>query len=163
MKCKFKNNKVLTALKETGLTITTAEGRTMHKKLASKPIKVQPSKNSDEPRKPTSRCRRCGRFSNGNNCETHKTLMIEKNSSSHTQDEAKCSRTLPTMPSNESVDDNTHTVLTDSHSTDSEETSHAEKITPDTDHSSEMDITTTAGTADRRTDSPTPTLKSSSG
>ena len=112
MKCRFKNNKVLTAVKETVLTSTTAKGRTMQKKLAAKHIKVQHSKNPDEPRKPTSRYRRCGRFSNGNNCETHKMLMTEKNRSSHTQVEAKCSRTLPTMPSNESVDDLRHTPST---------------------------------------------------
>ena len=35
------------------------------------------------------------------------------------------------MPSNESVDDNTHSVRTDSHDTDSVETSHAEKKTRD--------------------------------
>ena len=33
-KCRFKTNKLLTAVKETKQTITTSEGKTMHKKLA---------------------------------------------------------------------------------------------------------------------------------
>ena len=51
MKCRFKTNKILSAIRETGHTITTAEGRTVHKKLASNPVKFQPSKKSEEPRR----------------------------------------------------------------------------------------------------------------
>ena len=49
MKCRFKANNPLTATKETGHTITTAEVRIIHKKLASYPLKIQASKKSDEP------------------------------------------------------------------------------------------------------------------
>ena len=44
MKRRFKANKTLTAIKETKHTVSTSYGRTMHKKLASNPLKVQPSK-----------------------------------------------------------------------------------------------------------------------
>ena len=37
MKCGFKTNKISTAVAETGHTITTSEGRIIHKKLASNP------------------------------------------------------------------------------------------------------------------------------
>ena len=61
MKRQFKTKKPLTAVKETDHTKTTAEGRIIHRKLACNPLKFQPSEKSDEPRKPTSRCCRCGR------------------------------------------------------------------------------------------------------
>ena len=35
----FKTNKILTAVKETDHTVTTFDGKTIHKKLASKPLK----------------------------------------------------------------------------------------------------------------------------
>ena len=38
MKCAFKTNKISTAVKETDHTITTSEGRVIHKELASKPL-----------------------------------------------------------------------------------------------------------------------------
>ena len=58
MKYRFKTNKVLIAVKDIGHTITTAEVRTIHKKLASSLNKFQPLKKP-EPRKHTKRCRRC--------------------------------------------------------------------------------------------------------
>ena len=48
MKFSFKTNKLLTAVKETKHTITTSEGKTIHKKLASKPIKFQLSRKPEE-------------------------------------------------------------------------------------------------------------------
>ena len=53
-------------MKETKHTITTSEGKRIHKKLASKPIKFQLSRKPEERRKPTNRCRRCGNFCQGN-------------------------------------------------------------------------------------------------
>ena len=53
MKCRFKTNKILTAVNETKHTKTTSEGTVIHKKLASKPIKFQSSKKPEEKRKPT--------------------------------------------------------------------------------------------------------------
>ena len=94
MKCRFKTDKILTAAKETKHTITTTEGKLIHKKRASKPLKFQPSKKPDETRKPTMRCKRCGRFSNGDLCDTHKRLYNK-------QDDQKTSTsgmTFPTMP-----------------------------------------------------------------
>ena len=38
MKCRFKTNKILTAANETKHTITTTDGKVIHKKLASGPL-----------------------------------------------------------------------------------------------------------------------------
>ena len=50
LKCRFKTNKLLTAVKETKHTITTSEGKTIHKKLASIPVKFQLSRKPEEKR-----------------------------------------------------------------------------------------------------------------
>ena len=63
MKCGFKTNKILTAVSETGHTITTSEGKVIHKKLASRPLNFQTSRKPEDQRRPTNRCRRCGKFS----------------------------------------------------------------------------------------------------
>ena len=89
MKCRFKTNKPLTAVKETKHTITTSEGRIIHKNLASKAIKFQLSRKSEERRKPTNRCSRCGKFCQGEYCDTHKRVygipkVPQQPSSSHT-------------------------------------------------------------------------------
>ena len=65
MKCGFKINKILTAVKKTDHTITTSEGRVIHKKLASKPLKFQTSRTTDEQRRAITRCRKCVKFSSG--------------------------------------------------------------------------------------------------
>ena len=96
MKCKFKTNKILTAVNETKHTITTSDGKIIHKKLASKPIKFQLLKKPEEKRKPTNRCVRCGKFSQGKYCDTHKRVY-------GTADEPGCSYTLPTMPEKRST------------------------------------------------------------
>ena len=44
MNSRFKTNKTLTAIKKTKHTVTTSDGRTIHKKQAFNPIKFQPSK-----------------------------------------------------------------------------------------------------------------------
>ena len=94
MKCSFKTNRMLTAVNETKHTITTSEGKVIHKKLASKPIKFQSTKKPEEKRKQTNRCIRCGKFSQGNYCDTHKRVYgVTKDT-----DGPSCSYTLPTMP-----------------------------------------------------------------
>ena len=50
VKCGFKTDKILTATKETDHTVTTSDGRTIHKKLASKPLKFQTPRKPDEPK-----------------------------------------------------------------------------------------------------------------
>ena len=55
MKSKFKTNKVLSAVKQTGHTSPTSEDRTINQKLATNPFEIQPSKKPDEQRKQTSR------------------------------------------------------------------------------------------------------------
>ena len=77
MKSRFKTNKLLSPIKETDHILTTADGKVIHKKLASNPLKVQPTKRSEETRKSTNRCRRCGRFSHHDCCETHKGLWCK--------------------------------------------------------------------------------------
>ena len=99
MKCRFKTNKKLTAQNETKYTITTSDGKIIHKKLASKPIKFQLPKKPEEKRKPTNYCVRCRIFSQGKYWDTHKRVY-------GTTDETKepgCSYTLPTMPEKRST------------------------------------------------------------
>ena len=96
MKCRFKTNKILTAVNETKHTITTSDGKIIHKKLASIPIKFQLPKKPEEKKKPTNRCVRCGKFSQGKYCDTHKRIY-------GTTDEPGCSYTLPTMPERRST------------------------------------------------------------
>ena len=99
MKRRFKTNKILTAVNETKHTVTTSEGKIIHKKLASKPIKFQLSKKPEEKRKPTNRCVRCGKFSQGDYCDTHKRVYgVPKDT-----DEPGCSYALPTMPEKRST------------------------------------------------------------
>ena len=99
MKCRFKTNEILTAVNETDQTVTTADGKVIHKKLASNLQKFQPSKRSDQARKPTNRCRRRGRFSEDEYCETHKRLMAENSGKSgRQQDEASTSKSFPKLP-----------------------------------------------------------------
>ena len=83
---------VLTAAEETKHTITTSDGKTIHKKMASNPLKFQPSKKADETRKPTKRCTRCGLFSNDDLCDTHKKVNSEE------QKKLTSTKTLPTKP-----------------------------------------------------------------
>ena len=105
LKCRFKTNKPLTATKETKHIITTSEGRIIHKKLASKPIKFQLPRKLEERRKPTNRCSRCGKFCQGEYCDTHKRLYgIPKDRHHPTKDrQASSSHTLPTMPQKRSI------------------------------------------------------------
>ena len=71
IKSRFKTNKILTAARKTKHTISTTDGKTIHKKLASNPLKFHPSKKAEEARKPTKRCTRCRFFSIEELCETH--------------------------------------------------------------------------------------------
>ena len=122
MKCRFKTNKPLAAVKETGQTITTANGKIIHAKLASNPLKFQPPKKPEKSRKPTNRCRRCGKFSQGDFCETHKRLMSDK----LRQDETSTSKSFPKMPNREAEEERTViTITTDSQTADSAENSTA--------------------------------------
>ena len=58
--CGFKTNKILTAVKKTDYTVTISEERIIHKKLASKPLKFQTSRRTDEQqRRVINRCRKC--------------------------------------------------------------------------------------------------------
>ena len=94
MKCRFKTNKPLTAIKETKHTIPTSEGGIIHIKLASKSIKFQLPRKLEEGRKPTNRCSRCGKFCQGEYCDTHNRLYgIPKD-----RQQASSSHALPTTP-----------------------------------------------------------------
>ena len=94
MKCRFKTNEILTAVNKTKHTVTASEGKIIHKKLVSKPIKFQLSKKPEEKRRPTNRCIKCGKFSQGNYCDTHKRVYGAPKDT----DEPSCSYTLPTRP-----------------------------------------------------------------
>ena len=99
LKCRFETNTLLTAVKETKHTITTSEGKTIRKKLASKPVKFQLSRKPEEKRRPINKCRRCGKFCQGEFCDTHETVYgIPKG-----PQEPCSSRILPTMPQKRST------------------------------------------------------------
>ena len=95
MKCGFKTNKILTATKETDHTVTISDGRTIHKKRASKPLKFQTTRKPDEPKKAITRCKRCGKFSSGKFCEAHRHL---DNNNNDAEEGPSTRRTFPTMP-----------------------------------------------------------------
>ena len=103
---------MLTAVNETEHTITTSEGKIIHKKLASNPIKFQSSKKPEEKRKQTNRCIRCGKFSQGNYCDTHNRVYgVTKDT-----DGPNCSYTLPTMPEKRSTYGDVNAMDTESDS-----------------------------------------------
>ena len=124
MKCRFINDKILTAAKETKHTITTTDGKTIHKKLASN-LKFQPSKKADETRKPTKRCTRCGRFSNEDLCDTHKIVKSEQ------QKQSTGAETFPTMPAKQTEEFPDFTIFSDSQSSQAEELPSTENIDPE--------------------------------
>ena len=129
MKCGFKTNKILTAVAETDRTVTTSEGRVIHKKLASKPLKFQTSRKPEDQRRATNRCRRCGKFSSGELCETHLRLEAAKQDENNNTEDivSGTSHTLPMMPANKKRTYN-RVVMYDSSSHDSESTNnHADK------------------------------------
>ena len=111
MKCRFKTNKILTAAKETKHTINTTDGKVIHKKLASNPLKFQPTKKAEETRKPTNKCTRCGRFSHADLCDTHKRIRSEQRGQSTSAD-----KTRPTMPLERTEVQPDMTVISDSQS-----------------------------------------------
>ena len=132
MKCGFKTNKILTAVAETDHTVTTSEGRVIHLKMASRPLKFQTSRKPEEPRKATNRCHRCGKFSSGELCETH--LRIRAARQDDNNNEPSTSHTLPTMPTTSTKKKRAYSrVITyDSSSHDSEPNSnHADKDSSD--------------------------------
>ena len=140
MKCSFKTDKNLTSVKETDHTVTTSEGRIIHKKLASKPLKVQTSRRTDEQQKRViNRCRKCGKFSSGEICEAHQQHETEHHDQNNNtaEDEPSTSQTLPTMPSKKKRNYN-RVVVYDSSSRDSNsiDTS-AEKDSTDTEDDTE--------------------------
>ena len=115
LKCRFKTDKILTAARETKHTITTTDGKTIHKKLASNPLKFQPLKKTEETRKPTKQCTRCGQFSNGELCDTHKRVKSEL------QKQSTSSETFPMMPAKQTKKIPDVTIISDSQSSQAEE------------------------------------------
>ena len=130
MKCKFKTNKILTALKETDHIVTTADGKVIHKKLESNPLKFLLSKRSEETRKPTNQCRRCGWFSQEEYCESHKQLMAESASKIKQQEEAGTSKSFPETPMREPEEHTVIMVTTDNQTTDGAKSAHIEENSP---------------------------------
>ena len=115
LKCRLKTDKILTAARETKHTITTTDRKIIHKKLASNPSKFQPLKKNEETKKPTKRCTRCGRFSNGELCDTHKSVKSEL------QKQSTSSETLPKMPAKQTEKIPDVTIISDSQSSQAEE------------------------------------------
>ena len=121
MKCGFKTKKILTAVPETGHTVTTSEGRVIHKKIASKLMNFQTPRKPEDQRRPTNRCRRCGKFSSGELCETHLRLEAAKQDDNNNEPNTSHT-TMPTMPAKKKRSYN-RVVMYDSSSRDSESTS----------------------------------------
>ena len=139
MKCRFKTNKILTAVKETDHTVTTYEGKVINRKLAAK-TNLQLSRRPEEQRKPTSRGLRCRRFSQGDFCDIHRRIL---GLPSHTQ-EASCSYTLPTMTQEKSIYGDVTTDNTEICDSDSQTTPYVEEIEPDGDKTSATEEPRTA-------------------
>ena len=122
----------MTVARETKHNITTTDGKTIHKKLASNPLKFQPSKKAEEARKPTKRCTRCGRFSNEELCDTHKRTMLEnKKPGQQIKQSTSASKTFPTMPSKQTEKILDIKILSDSQSSRAEETPTTADIDPE--------------------------------
>ena len=96
------------------------------KKLASNPLKFQPTKKAEEPRKPTNRCTRCGRFSDNDLCDTHKRIRSEQQRQSTSADE-----TIPTMPIERPEVRPDITVISDSHSSHADELPSTANVDPE--------------------------------
>ena len=114
MKCRLETDKILTVVKETKHTVTTADGKTIHKNLASILFKFQPSKKTGETRKPTKRCTRCGRFSNDELCETHNWIMAENKKHDDQNKQTSSSKTFRTMPARKAQETPDITIISDS-------------------------------------------------
>ena len=109
----------------------------MHKNLASKPLKFQTSRKPEEQRRPTNRCRRCGKFSSGELCETHLRLEAARQDSNNNEPSTSHT-TIPTMPSKKRP--YSRVVPYDSSSNDSESTSNQADMTTSEEEDTE-DIT----------------------
>ena len=122
MKESFKTTKLLTAVKQTDHTVTTSEGRVIHEKLASEPLKFQTSRKTDEQKRTIIRSRRCGKFSSGELCETHLRLKTAgQDPNNNTKDNGpSTSYTLPTMPMKKKKQGYNRVVVYDSSSRDSD-------------------------------------------
>ena len=136
MKCGCKTNKISTAVAETGHTVTTSEGRVIHKKLASRPLNLQTSRRPEDQRRPTNRCRRCGKFSSGELCETHLRLEAAKQDDNNNEPSTSHT-TMPTMPTKKKRAYD-RVVMYDSSSRDSESTSnYADRATSEEEDATE--------------------------
>ena len=91
----------------------------------------QPLKWLEEARKPTNRCRSCGKYSEGEYCNTHKRLMAG-NQTKLKQDERGTSRSFPKLPMKKTVEQTVITITTDSQTTDGEEPTRDEEKNPTT-------------------------------
>ena len=163
MKCGFKTNKILTAVKETDHTITTSEGGIIHKKLASKPLKFQTSRRTDEQRRVINRCRKCGKFSIGELCKPHQRpeTQIQDSNNNIADNEPGTSHTLPTMPMKKKRNCNRVTVYNlSSHDSDLTNAS-ADEDSSDTEYNTEdTNLRAKIGREIERLRAQTPTLTS---
>ena len=88
---------------------------------------VAENKLLEEQRKPTSRCRRCGKFSQRDYCDAHKRILGQPNNTQQTS----CSYTFPTMPQKKYVYGDAITDNTETCDSNSQTTSHAKEIEPE--------------------------------
>ena len=93
------------------------------KKLPSNPLNFQPSKKSEGARKPTNRCRRCGKYSHGKYCDTQTTDGTKQYKQ---QDEPSTSKFFSKLPMKEAEERTVITLTTDSQITEVDEPTQGE-------------------------------------
>ena len=143
MKCSLETNTILTAVKETKHRVPTADGRLIHKKFASNPPKFQPAKRLEETRNPNNLCRRCGKVSRDEFCETHKQLMADASGKHRRQhDEASTNTSFPKLPMREQEKRTVIAIIADSQMTDGEDPTRREENAPETGETADTDEVT---------------------
>ena len=153
MKCRYKTNKKLTAVNETKHSVTTSEGKIIHKKLASNPIKFQLSKKTRR----TARTNQ--QMPSMRKVQSKGVLRHPQKSLQNPQQpqEPCCRYTLPTMPQKRSMYGD---IITDNIETDASEsqvTTQAEEMEPGEEQPSVIgEPQTTEETAHDREQSTTP-------
>ena len=130
-------------------------GKLFIKKLASNPLKFQPTKKTEETRKPTNRRTRCGRFSNEDLCDTRKRIRSKQQGQSTSAD-----KEMPTMPIERTEVQSDITIISDSQSSRADELPSTAKIDPELTVTAEIkyDSTTAGKPTDETRDSQTLTI-----
>ena len=146
MKCRFKTDKILTAAKETKHTITTTDGKTIHKKLASDSLKNFSHQRTLMKQGNLPKNAQDGDASATKTCDTHERVKSEQ------QKQSTSAETLPTMPAKPTKEIPDITIISDSQSSQAEELPSTENIDPEI--TVTADIKYDNGNTDEKADKP---------